>query len=283
MITNTASRTALGAAMFRAAHQLVDHPPVFIDPLALRILGAGVRGPSCAPPASAGWAAARPRCARSSPCAAGPARITSRRRTRAACASYVVVGAGLDTFRVPPRLSRARRVRDRSPGDAGRQAGRGSSKRSSRSPRRVTLAPIDFEHETLRDGPRRARRRRLRPAGVLHLARRHAVPHARGDPPDPGRDRQRRAGQRARARLLRAGHRRARPSRGAPRSSRGVAELGEPFRSEIAPRRHARRAHRGRVFSRRDRRGPPRSTRAISLIATMACALRGGHMAHAWV
>lgn len=33
------SRTALGAALHRAAHQLVDKPPVFADPLALGILG----------------------------------------------------------------------------------------------------------------------------------------------------------------------------------------------------------------------------------------------------
>jgi methyltransferase (TIGR00027 family) len=33
------SRTALGAALHRAAHQVVDKPPVFPDPLALSILG----------------------------------------------------------------------------------------------------------------------------------------------------------------------------------------------------------------------------------------------------
>jgi methyltransferase (TIGR00027 family) len=35
---STASRTARGVAIRRAAHQLLDHPPVFEDPLALAIL-----------------------------------------------------------------------------------------------------------------------------------------------------------------------------------------------------------------------------------------------------
>src|ERR1700761_2639959 len=40
MQLNTPSRTAQGAAMHRAAHQLIDKPTVFTDPLALRIIGA---------------------------------------------------------------------------------------------------------------------------------------------------------------------------------------------------------------------------------------------------
>ena len=36
---STASRTARSVAIRRAAHQLLDHPPVFEDPLALAILG----------------------------------------------------------------------------------------------------------------------------------------------------------------------------------------------------------------------------------------------------
>src|SRR3954464_9849042 len=35
------SRTALGAAVLRAAHQVLDHAAIFTDPLALRILGPG--------------------------------------------------------------------------------------------------------------------------------------------------------------------------------------------------------------------------------------------------
>jgi methyltransferase (TIGR00027 family) len=38
------SRTAFGAAIVRAAHQLLDEPKVFSDPLALRIIGAEAEG-----------------------------------------------------------------------------------------------------------------------------------------------------------------------------------------------------------------------------------------------
>ena len=34
-----ASQTALKVAILRALHQIVDIPPIFIDPLAARILG----------------------------------------------------------------------------------------------------------------------------------------------------------------------------------------------------------------------------------------------------
>jgi hypothetical protein len=39
MLDDRASRTALGAALHRAAHQLVDRPPVFEDSWALRLVG----------------------------------------------------------------------------------------------------------------------------------------------------------------------------------------------------------------------------------------------------
>src|SRR3981189_37615 len=40
MQTGQPSRTALGVAGLRAAHQVLDHAAIFTDPLALRILGA---------------------------------------------------------------------------------------------------------------------------------------------------------------------------------------------------------------------------------------------------
>ncbi len=41
MQTGRASKTALGVAIRRAAHQLMDHPPVLDDPIALRLIGPG--------------------------------------------------------------------------------------------------------------------------------------------------------------------------------------------------------------------------------------------------
>src|SRR4051812_21693169 len=39
MKEGVASRTAFGVALRRAKHQLVDRPPVFFDPIAVRIIG----------------------------------------------------------------------------------------------------------------------------------------------------------------------------------------------------------------------------------------------------
>jgi len=41
MQTGKASKTALGVAIRRAAHQLTDHPPVLDDPIAVRLVGSG--------------------------------------------------------------------------------------------------------------------------------------------------------------------------------------------------------------------------------------------------
>jgi methyltransferase (TIGR00027 family) len=41
METGQASKTAFGVAIRRAAHQLVDRPPVLDDPIALRLIGSG--------------------------------------------------------------------------------------------------------------------------------------------------------------------------------------------------------------------------------------------------
>ncbi len=41
LATGQPSRTAFGAAMHRARHQVLDRPPVFVDPLAMRIIGSG--------------------------------------------------------------------------------------------------------------------------------------------------------------------------------------------------------------------------------------------------
>ena len=44
METGKASKTALGVAIRRAAHQLMDRPPVLDDPIAVRLVGSGYRG-----------------------------------------------------------------------------------------------------------------------------------------------------------------------------------------------------------------------------------------------
>ena len=103
MIHARPSRTALGVARRRAAHQLLDDPLVLDDPLALPILGAGQRAaleasirrrfppsPEQHPVARAlrAFLVARARYAEETLAAAAAGRVRQ----------YVVLGAGLDTF-----------------------------------------------------------------------------------------------------------------------------------------------------------------------------------------
>ena len=95
------SRTALGAAGFRAAHQVLDHAAIFADPLALRILGAD--GDDMVREAAA-EATIRLRfrwfIAIRSRIAEDRLAVASQRGVR----QLVVLGAGLDTYayRAPP-------------------------------------------------------------------------------------------------------------------------------------------------------------------------------------
>ncbi|MGO9008949.1 MAG: class I SAM-dependent methyltransferase [Bryobacteraceae bacterium] len=91
MHENTASRTALRVAARRAAHQLLDRPPVFEDPLALAIVGEEAARKAAAEnwsPSLRAFLAARSRFAEDE-----LARAVAR-----GVRQYVVLGAGLDTF-----------------------------------------------------------------------------------------------------------------------------------------------------------------------------------------
>jgi methyltransferase (TIGR00027 family) len=161
-----ASRTAQGAAMHRAAHQLLDRPLVFRDPLALGIIGseaeAEVRGGtdplrSCDSAAGGHGLAAR----------GLRAFIVARSRLTEDILAlaldrgvdqYVLLGAGLDTYAcrrggdLPPLVvfevdhpatqvwKRARLA------EAGLPV-----------PSNLVFSPVDFERESLRAGLERAR------------------------------------------------------------------------------------------------------------------------------
>ncbi len=93
----TASATAERVALHRAAHQLYDHPRVFDDPLALRIIGPEASAALAADPEGAQKPAARRRRAFFA--------VRSRYAEDALAASFesgvrqcVILGAGLDTF-----------------------------------------------------------------------------------------------------------------------------------------------------------------------------------------
>jgi len=93
METGRASRTALGVAIRRAAHQLMDDPPVLNDPLAVRLVGPGYRRQMkrASEPVARdfrAFMAVRSRFVEDQLAAAVARGVTQ----------YVVLGAGLDTF-----------------------------------------------------------------------------------------------------------------------------------------------------------------------------------------
>src|ERR1700744_3084385 len=97
MEANQPSQTAMGAALLRAAHQFADAPPVFIDPLALKIVGEdaereirkeGARQAMAETQSLRLFIAIRSRFTEDSLAEAYAAGVRQ----------YVILGAGLDTF-----------------------------------------------------------------------------------------------------------------------------------------------------------------------------------------
>ncbi|MBL8384988.1 MAG: class I SAM-dependent methyltransferase [Burkholderiales bacterium] len=160
------SRTALAAAMHRAAHQVYDHPLVFDDPLALPILdpaaSAALRADRLdmrAPNPMRAYIVWRARAAEDALAAA------VRRGVR----QYLVLGAGLDTFAYRSRFGEALRVFevDHPATQAWKRERLAAA--SIALPRGLTFAPVDFERETLAAGLARAGFRAEAPAFVSLL------------------------------------------------------------------------------------------------------------------
>jgi methyltransferase (TIGR00027 family) len=137
--------------MRRAAHQLLDDPRVFNDPLALKMAG----GESEPPPeaqhpfsrALRAFLAVRSRYAEDQ-----LARAVER-----GVGQYVLLGAGLDTFayRNPFRSQRLRVFEVDHPATQAWKRER-LEEASIALPNDVTFAPVDFERESLADGLLRA-------------------------------------------------------------------------------------------------------------------------------
>ena len=132
--------------MLRAAHQLVDVPPVFADPLALRVVGAAAEEELRARGGleSVGlraFVAVRSRFAED--------RLADA-RTRG-IDQYVVLGAGLDTFafRTRPRGLRVFEV-DHPATQAWKREMLSAA--GIAEPKELVFTPLDFEQETLRKG-----------------------------------------------------------------------------------------------------------------------------------
>jgi methyltransferase (TIGR00027 family) len=176
----TPSRTAQGAAMHRAAHQMLDRPPLFVDPLAIRIIGPEAEGELRN---GTDWHARDQ---------AGGLRAFIAMRSRfaedglaAAVArgvrQYVLLGAGLDTF--------AYRAGDDFSGVTIFEIDHPATQAWKRArleefaipiPSNVIYAPVNFESETLGEGLTRAGFDFSRPAffawlGVTPYLSREAV------------------------------------------------------------------------------------------------------------
>src|SRR6266849_3839824 len=147
------SRTAQGAATLRAAHQLMDRPKVFEDPLALRIIGAQAEAGVRANLGRGPFAPIRPFVAVRSRYAEDELARAVQRGVR----QYVVLGAGLDTFAYRNSFP-ASRLRVFEVDHPATQAWKRARLQETRIPvpESLTFAAIDFETQTLADGLRQA-------------------------------------------------------------------------------------------------------------------------------
>ena len=145
-----ASKTALGVAIRRAAHQLMDQPPVLDDPIALQLIGS-----------------AYPRhMERASHRVARDFRAFMAVRSRyvedklaeavqQGIRQYVVLGAGLDTFAYRNRFPSLRVFEVDFP--ATQEWKKQMLARALIAvPAELTFVPLDFEHHTLSEGLRDA-------------------------------------------------------------------------------------------------------------------------------
>jgi methyltransferase (TIGR00027 family) len=147
------SRTAQSAANLRAAHQLVDHPLIFDDPLALRIIGPQEAAAVRANSRIGTVASLRPFVAVRSRYAEDELARAVARGVR----QYVVLGAGLDTFayRNPHSASRLRVFEVDHPATQAWKRAR-LQDAGIAVPESLTFAAIDFETQTLAGGLRQA-------------------------------------------------------------------------------------------------------------------------------
>lgn len=141
-----ASKTALGVAIRRAAHQLIDKPPVLDDPIAMRLVGDGYprlmeRAMHPVGRDFRGFMAARSRYAEDR---LGDAVANGVRQ-------YVILGAGLDTFAYRNPFPALRVFEVDFPAT---QAWKRSmlEEAAIALPSNLVFMGLDFEHQTLAEG-----------------------------------------------------------------------------------------------------------------------------------
>ena len=147
MQTGQPSRTALGVAGLRAAHQVLDHAAIFTDPLALRILGADAEAmvrdakTDIARQRLRWFIAIRTRIAEDALAA-----------VQNGVRQFVVLGAGLDTYayRAPPSDDLRIFEVDHPLTQAWKRERLADA--AIATPATLRFVPVDFEHEALADG-----------------------------------------------------------------------------------------------------------------------------------
>jgi len=142
------SRTALGAAVLRAAHQVLDHAAIFTDPLALRILGPD--GDAMVRDAADDSSRQRLRwfIAVRSRIAEDALAVARQRGVR----QLVILGAGLDTYayRTPPSDDLRIFEVDHPATQAWKRDRLAEA--AIAVPPTLYFVPVDFERQTLSDG-----------------------------------------------------------------------------------------------------------------------------------
>jgi methyltransferase (TIGR00027 family) len=164
MHTDMASRTALGVALHRAAHQLVDDAPlVFTDPLAVRIFG--VEGEQVV---RRSLAQPRPERRLIRSLVVARSRFVEdelQARVERGVRQYVLLGAGLDTFAYRnPYASLGLHIFEVDHPATQAWKRHMLAAAGLTLPPELTFAPLDFEHDTLQAGLQRAGFRRDEPA-----------------------------------------------------------------------------------------------------------------------
>jgi methyltransferase (TIGR00027 family) len=177
-----ASTTAMRVAMRRAAHQLLDDPLVFEDPLAIRILGPEMQESLRAQARDRQSSRfLRPRLrahlvARSRFCEEELGRATASGVTQ-----YVILGAGFDTSAYRTRSGGERlRIFEVDHPDTQRSKREALARAGIAEPGHVAFVPVDFEEQSLADELRNAGFQTERPAffswlGVVPYLRRAAI------------------------------------------------------------------------------------------------------------
>ncbi len=147
MQAGQASRTALGAAAHRAAHQVLERGFIFSDPLALRILGADAQRVVIEAKKDPSKLRLRLFIAIRSRFAEDALAVAIGGGTR----QLVVLGAGLDTFAYRSKVSDLRIFEIDHPATQAWKRQR-LADASIEIPSSLIFAPVDFECETLEQG-----------------------------------------------------------------------------------------------------------------------------------